>query len=150
MDKSFGTLYHKISSLFHPNSSNSPASDLSASLPVTHFLDRVVPKATSSPPINQHRSSSRISRQISIKTTDQQPMFRADGLHQARYAFLLCTGIQLTSSISSQMSNNLFRIKEIIAFAFSPTSERAVCLKLHAYHFRFRLRTITRPSGGDV
>jgi hypothetical protein len=63
MDKSFGILYNKITNLFHPNSSQSSVPEMSSSLPLSTFLDRIVPIKHSSP-INQRRSSSRISRQI--------------------------------------------------------------------------------------
>jgi hypothetical protein len=80
MDKSFGTLYHKLSNLFHPNTSPSSSSsssttssvpETSSSLPLTAFFDRIVPSPNSSS-TDQRRSSSRISRQISIKTNDNQ------------------------------------------------------------------------------
>ena len=67
MDKSFGTLYQKLTNLFHSNSSTvSNKSELSSSLPATNFIDRM----STSSPIHQRRSPKRISRQISIKTTD--------------------------------------------------------------------------------
>ncbi len=67
MDKSFGTLYNKITNLFHSNSSTSSVSEVNSST----LLDRIVP-TNNITPINQRRSSSRISRQISIKTNDNQ------------------------------------------------------------------------------
>jgi hypothetical protein len=72
MDKSFGTLYNKITNLFHSNSSTSSVPDGNSSLPLSAFLDRIVPTTNHSSPINQRRSSSRISRQISIKTNDNR------------------------------------------------------------------------------
>ncbi len=75
MDKSFGTLYNKITSLFHSNPSTPPSSvmsEASSSLPIGNFLDRIVPPKINCSPINQSRTSSRISRQISIKTNDNQ------------------------------------------------------------------------------
>ncbi len=76
MDKSFGTLYNKITNLFHSNPSSASVPEASSSLPISNFFDRLVPTTTitttSCSPINQHRSSSRISRQISIKTTDNR------------------------------------------------------------------------------
>ncbi len=71
MDKSIGVLYNKITNLFHPNSSTSSGPEMSSSLPLTSFLDRIVP-ITHSSPINQRRGSSRISRQISIKPNDNR------------------------------------------------------------------------------
>jgi hypothetical protein len=75
MDKSLGTLYNKITNLFHSNSSSSSSSsagpEVSSPLPLSTFLDRMIP-TTNGTPINQRRSSSRISRQISIKTNDQR------------------------------------------------------------------------------
>jgi hypothetical protein len=67
MDKSFGTFYNKITNLFHSNSSTSSVSEVNSST----LLDRIVP-TNNITPINQRRSSSRISRQISIKTNDNQ------------------------------------------------------------------------------
>ena len=64
MDKSLGTLYQKLSNLFHSNTSNHSPVEISSSLPTTNYLERMPL------PVQQHRSSSRISRQISIKTTD--------------------------------------------------------------------------------
>jgi hypothetical protein len=73
MDKSLGTLYNKITNLFHSNSSSSSSAvpEVSSPLPLSTFLDRMIP-TTNGTPINQRRSSSRISRQISIKTNDQR------------------------------------------------------------------------------
>ena len=79
MDKSFGVLYNKITSLFHSNSSAQSSSssssnvpEVSSSLPVGNFLDRIAPPTINCSPINHRRSSTRISRQISIKTNDNR------------------------------------------------------------------------------
>lgn len=75
MDKGLGAFYNKLSTLFHSNtsqSSNTPTvPEISSSLPLKTFFDRVVPTTTSSP-IDQRHSTSRISRQISIKTNDNR------------------------------------------------------------------------------
>jgi hypothetical protein len=71
MDKSFGTLYQKLSNLFQSNPSTSTAPETSSSSPLSTFLDRIVPSINNSP-MDQRRTSSRISRQISIKTTDDR------------------------------------------------------------------------------
>lgn len=82
MDKSFGALYNKITNLFHPNPSTSSVPETSSSLPLSNFLDRIVPTTNNSSPVNQRRSSSRISRQISIKTTDNRIKLPNDILKQ--------------------------------------------------------------------
>ncbi|CAF1086955.1 unnamed protein product [Rotaria sordida] len=77
MDKNFGTLYNKLTNLFHSNTSSSSSNtssipEISSSLPLSTFLDRIIPMTTSSSPNNQRHSASRITRQISIKTNDNQ------------------------------------------------------------------------------
>lgn len=92
MDKSFGAFYNKITNLFHSNNSTplnpSPTPELSTSLPLSSFFDRLVPSSSSSsstatttssstvtfvaPSMDPRRSPSRISRQISIKTNDNR------------------------------------------------------------------------------
>lgn len=78
MDKGLETLYHKLTNLLHTNPSTSSSSDASstpkpsASLPVSTFFDRIIPSATKSTSNDRHRSSSRISRQISIKTDENE------------------------------------------------------------------------------
>lgn len=81
MDKSLGTLYNKLSTLFHSNTGtrapsptnvSSNKTEKGASVNVTSFFDRFIPNTAT--PVNsplvqdRHKSSSRISRQISIKT----------------------------------------------------------------------------------
>jgi len=83
MDKSFGTLYNKITNLFHSNPSTSlSVPEASSSLPLSNFLDRIVPITNNSTPINQRRSSSRISRQISVKTNDNRIKLSNDIIQQ--------------------------------------------------------------------
>ena len=73
MDKSFGTLYQKISNLFHPNSSSTNSTpETSSTIPIGKFIDRMPSTINTSSPIIQQRSSSRISRQISIKTNENR------------------------------------------------------------------------------
>lgn len=74
MDKGLGTLYHKLSNLFHMNTTN-PSSTSSSSLPVTTFFDRLIPSSTTptnTPHLNdqRRRSSARLQNQISTKTND--------------------------------------------------------------------------------
>jgi hypothetical protein len=80
MDKGLETLYHKLTNLFHTNTSTSSSSNASSApepttlLPISTFFDRLIPSSTtsatkSSDNARYHRSS-RISRQISIKTDD--------------------------------------------------------------------------------
>jgi hypothetical protein len=81
MDKSLGTLYHKLTNLFHTNSSSSSSSNASSvpetgtSLPISTFFDRLIPSTTSATTSHnnndQRRSSARVSHQISIKTNDK-------------------------------------------------------------------------------
>ncbi|CAF3961473.1 unnamed protein product [Rotaria sp. Silwood2] len=81
MDKGLGILYHKLTNLFHantPTSSSSNASssvpETSTSLPISTFFDRLIPSSTTSVNIshnnNRYQSSSRVVRQISIKTDE--------------------------------------------------------------------------------
>jgi len=82
MDKSLGTLYHKLTNLFHTNTSTSGTSNASSahetgtSIPISTFFDRLIPSATTStnttPYNDRRRNSPRISRQISIKTNGNQ------------------------------------------------------------------------------
>jgi hypothetical protein len=73
MDKSFGTLYNKITSLFHSNPSTSSAvPEASSPLPIANFLDRIAPTTITCSSINQRRSSSRMFHQVSIKTNDNR------------------------------------------------------------------------------
>ncbi|CAF1063191.1 unnamed protein product [Adineta ricciae] len=72
MDKGLGTLYNKLSNLFHPNSATSTASSSAPSSSfapeansLSTFFDRIVPS-----PGEQRRTTPRIVRQISIKTND--------------------------------------------------------------------------------
>jgi hypothetical protein len=70
MDKSFGTLYHKLSNLFHSNPSTTTVPETSSSLPLSNLFDRIVP-TSNTPQMDQRRTSARMmSRQISIKTND--------------------------------------------------------------------------------
>ncbi|CAF3906258.1 unnamed protein product [Rotaria magnacalcarata] len=92
MDKSFGTLYNKLTSLFHSNpstsSNQSSIPELGSPLPLSNFFDRLVPSpsaaaatttTTTSPSIDQRRISSRVvSRQISIKTNDNRILIPND------------------------------------------------------------------------
>ena len=77
MDKSIGTLYHKLTNFFHTNTSTpsssttSSTSDTSTSLPISTFFDRLIPSTNAHSPVPNRRSNtSRISRQISIKTNN--------------------------------------------------------------------------------
>jgi len=83
MDKGLETLYHKLTNLFHTNTSTSSSSNASSApesstlLPISTFFDRLIPSSTTSttataksPNNDLRRSSSRVSRQISIKTND--------------------------------------------------------------------------------
>ncbi|CAF0987106.1 unnamed protein product [Rotaria sp. Silwood1] len=77
MDRSFGALYNKLTNLFHSNTATSSNAssipEISSSLPLSTFFDRIVPMTTtSSSSNNQQRNASRISRQISIKTDDHR------------------------------------------------------------------------------
>lgn len=80
MDKSLGTWYNKLSNLFHSNpqpiSSTAAAAaavsepETSSSFPITNFFDRIVPMTNNSPRTQRRSLTSRVSRQISIKTND--------------------------------------------------------------------------------
>lgn len=81
MDKGIGVLYQRLSNIFHPNASTSPPTNTSSSqteigtsLPIATFFDRLIPSATPQAKIlnknNQYHNSSRVSRQISIKTDE--------------------------------------------------------------------------------
>ncbi|CAF0733549.1 unnamed protein product [Rotaria sordida] len=83
MDKGLGILYHKLTNLFHTNTSTSSSSnasssvpETSASLPISTFFDRLIPSSTTSVNIvhnnNQYHRSSRVIRQISIKTDENR------------------------------------------------------------------------------
>jgi hypothetical protein len=76
MDKSLGTLYHKLSNLFHTNSSSSNSSSVpetGTSLPISTFFDRLIPSSTTISHNNdRRRSSARNSYQVSIKTNDKR------------------------------------------------------------------------------
>ncbi|CAF0897752.1 unnamed protein product [Adineta steineri] len=82
MDKGLGTLYHKLTNFFHTNNSTSSSSnvpsanEIGTSLPISTFFDRLIPSsATSATTTHQNErrhNTSRISRQISIKTNDNQ------------------------------------------------------------------------------
>jgi len=82
MDKNFGILYNKITNLFHSNPSTSSVPEASSSLPISTLLDRIVQTTNNNSPKNQRRSSSRISRQISIKTNDNQIKLSNDIIQQ--------------------------------------------------------------------
>lgn len=70
MDKSLGNLYHKLSNLFHSNSSSTTSSSTTDIDPTNNPTDR---STTMNPvPLEQRRSSGRMSRQISIKTNDNR------------------------------------------------------------------------------
>ncbi|CAF4607858.1 unnamed protein product [Rotaria sp. Silwood1] len=81
MDKGLGTLYNKLTNLFHTNTSTSSSSNASSSapetgisLPISTFFDRLIPSSTTqvnvTPNNNRCNSSSRVTRQISIKTDE--------------------------------------------------------------------------------
>ena len=71
MDKSLGTLYNKLSNLFHTNSSSVP--ETGTSLPISTFFDRLIPSSTTISHNNdRRRSSTRNSHQVSIKTNDKR------------------------------------------------------------------------------
>ncbi|CAF0936975.1 unnamed protein product [Adineta ricciae] len=77
MDKSIGTLYHKLTNFFHTNtstSSSSTASSTSTSIPISTFFDRLIPSTSNvhTPAIHRRRNTPLLSRQISIKTNDHQ------------------------------------------------------------------------------
>ncbi|CAF4496822.1 unnamed protein product [Rotaria socialis] len=96
MDKSFATLYNKLTNLLHSNpstsSNQSSIPELGSSLPLSKFFDRLVPSpppssssssaaaaiTTTSPSIGQRRISSRVSRQISIKTNENRNLIPND------------------------------------------------------------------------
>jgi hypothetical protein len=79
MDKGIGTIYHKLTNLFHPNPSTtaptnniSSTPEMSGSLPISTFFDRLIPSSTTQTKIlhnpNRYHNTSRVTRQISIKT----------------------------------------------------------------------------------
>jgi hypothetical protein len=76
MDKGLGTLYQKLTNFFHSNTSPNPSAvpETGTSLPISTFFDRLVPSSTTTIQSNDRRcsSSSRIARQISIKTNGNQ------------------------------------------------------------------------------
>ena len=82
MDKGLETLYHKLTNLLHTNAaaaaSSSSSSNASAVpepntiLPIPTFFDRIIPSAAASQNSDRRRSSTRVSRQISITTNDER------------------------------------------------------------------------------
>jgi hypothetical protein len=78
MDKGLETIYHKLSGLFHTNTSASSSSNASSVpesstlLPISTFFDRIIPSAATSQNNDRRRSSARMSHQISIKTNDNR------------------------------------------------------------------------------
>ncbi|CAF3777182.1 unnamed protein product [Rotaria socialis] len=79
MDKGIGTIYHKLTNLFHSNPSTSASTntisstpEMSGSLPISTFFDRLIPSSTTQTKIlhnpNRYHNTSRVTRQISIKT----------------------------------------------------------------------------------
>jgi len=68
MDKSIGTLYNKLTNLFHSNTSTSSSGpETGSSLPLSALLDRLVP-TTNNSSYDPRRNSPQTTRQISIKT----------------------------------------------------------------------------------
>jgi hypothetical protein len=68
MDKSIGTLYNKLTNLFHSNTSTSSSvSETGSSLPLSALLDRLVP-TTNNSSYDPRRNTPQTTRQISIKT----------------------------------------------------------------------------------
>jgi len=78
MDKSLDTLYHKLTNLFHTNTSTSSSSNASSTpepntlLPISTFFDRLIPSSTTSTTKSPQNDRHRSSRQMSIKTNDNQ------------------------------------------------------------------------------
>ena len=85
MDKNLGTLYHKLTNLFHPTSpsNGSLVPEIGTSSSFGNGLDRSVLSATDASP-DRRRSSSKISRQISVKTSDHRIVIPNDTIKQRR------------------------------------------------------------------
>ena len=78
MDKGLGTLYHKLTNLFHTNTPTSSTSNASSThetgttLPISTFLDRLIPSSPIIHNNDRRRQSPRVFHQISIKTNDNR------------------------------------------------------------------------------